>query len=263
MAMRFPFLPDRINYSIAPLSSTLVTNQLEGGASSRRKDLDTVALKISAQYTFTPKKYAAFISFYEQWLQDIDSRGLLQPFDILLLYQPTNPEYPLQNFRCSFSTDPVTTTQPEGTGIIVQCTFIGYEYQPYPQSTLYPVMQSDGVQIFQLVESNVGGWYIPADKAAQISGLSLTYGNLSVYKTDYTTLPIEPAAQISGFSLTSGTLTVYKTDYVTLPAEPAAQINGLSLVSGILTVYGTIFYTTPPELAAQIGGLSIISGSLV
>jgi hypothetical protein len=224
--------------------------------------LDAAALKISAQYTLTPKKYAAFISFYEQWLQDTDSRGLLQPFDILLLYQPTNPEYPLQNFRCAFSTDPITTTQPEGTGIIVQCTFIGYEFQPHPQSTLYPVMQSDAVSVFAFGGLSPKGWGVLPEKGPQQGGITYLSGAITTYGTQTYTSPVEVGPQQGGVTYLSGTITTYGTQTYTSPVEAGPQQGGITYLSGVLTEYLTITYTSPVEVGPQQGGITYLSGAL-
>ena len=236
---------------------------MEGGRNSRRKEFDTNLVKFNCTFTFNNKQYDLFAKFYQDWLDQKGASGLLVFFDMLLIWQPVNPEYPLNNFKCAFLSDPVKITNPDGLSITVSFTIQGYLDQQWPMSALYPLQSTDLVSVHQPIFVSASMWEIPVDVGPQIGGLLITGGVITEYGT-ITYAPPQPdeGPQIGGLVLTGGAIVEYGTITYNAGVDTGPQIGGLVLTGGEIKEYPTIVYGNyEPEFFA-IGGLTITGGVL-
>lgn len=254
--MRLPFLPREDGYSAQPSNSLIKELELHGGQSVRRRVLDNHMIRFQVSYSLKRHQYEFLIEFYEQWLRDREPSGRLKYFDTLLVYQPTNPEYPLHNFKCIFTEEPVVVSEPNGLDIIVSTVLEGYFDNWWPMSALYPVAGEAGLQMNQVQFFDGLFWTLPPDNFSQgqasfVSGqlnqqVFHFYDFLDNYRQD-------------GARFESGVLTQWV--FHDLESAEEYMQNGAIFESGTIRDQLIVYHNWPPE-DIKFGGAEFSQGNL-
>jgi hypothetical protein len=255
--MRLPFLPSQDGYSARPAISTIDEVELEGGQSARRRVLDSHMIRFNVSYRLRKDQYEFFIAFYEAWLRDRTPSGRLKYFDTLLIYQPTNPEYPLHNFKCIFIEEPVTVSNPTGLDITVSTVLEGYLDNWWPMSALFP-LGGEGSLSFGPCKAEGGFFWLNPPGEIKLA-ISLAAGQIN-QQTFHSYAFEEDAPEYNHVTIASGVITqwiFHKYGF----EDDAQQMNNVSLASGnIRDQLVTYAYYVPESIT--FGTMKLEGGSL-
>jgi hypothetical protein len=257
--MRLPFLPREEGYSATPVTSTIDVTELVGGQASRRRVLDDRMIRFTVQFSLNKNQYEFFDNFYYQWLRDKANTGRLKYFDILLIYQPTNPEYPLHNFKCVFVEDTLTISEASGLDISVNVDLEGYLDDVWPMSAVYPISADEVLQVLAFGALNGETSFRPPEDL-NVGVFSVIEGEVVYVSQGFHeySIPYE-SLSVSSFAVIEGliTTTVYNKYENYEPEE--LKVGEFAVIEAVFKHQLVAYKNYSPE-NLSVGQFSIIEG---